>query len=55
MIGDENVHRVQALMDEVFGDANCVALIPFIKTTGKAAAALYTINDFLLWYAKDVS
>ena len=26
-IGDENVHRVRAVMDEVFGDGNCVSLI----------------------------
>jgi adenine-specific DNA-methyltransferase len=30
-IGDENVHRVRAVMDEVFGDANFVALITFKK------------------------
>ena len=28
-IGDENVHRVRAVMDEVFGDENFVALITF--------------------------
>jgi len=32
-IGDENVHRVRALMDEVFGAANSVSLIGFAKTT----------------------
>src|SRR6266511_1099433 len=50
-IGTENVHRVRALMDEVFGDQNAVAMIPFIKTTGKAGAQLDTINDYLLWYS----
>ncbi len=53
-IGDENVHRVRALMDEVFGDTNSVALIPFIKTTGKGGATLDNINDYLVWYAKDI-
>ena len=33
-IGDENVHLVRALMDEVFGDENFVALISLTKTTG---------------------
>jgi adenine-specific DNA-methyltransferase len=33
-IGDENVHRVRALMDEVFGDPNFVSLITIVKTTG---------------------
>ena len=32
-IGDENVHRVRAVMDEVFGEDNFVALISFQKTT----------------------
>ena len=30
-IGDENVHRVRALMDEVFGDSNFISLITFQK------------------------
>ena len=34
-IGDENVHRVRALMDEVFGDENFVRLITFVKTAGQ--------------------
>src|SRR6266511_3963474 len=32
-IGDENLHRVRALMDEVFGDDNFVALCTVRKTT----------------------
>jgi len=32
-IGDENVHRVRALMDEVFGDSNFIAEIRFRKKT----------------------
>lgn len=52
-IGDENVHRVRALMDEVFGDENHVALIPFKKTSGLASKYLDTVNDYILWYARD--
>ena len=33
-IGDENVHLVRAVMDEVFGSENFVSLITFQKTTG---------------------
>ena len=33
-IGDENVHRVRAVMDEVFGEDNFVAQIAFTKTGG---------------------
>jgi len=50
-IGDENVHLVRCLMDEVFGSENFVALIPFVKTTGKGATYLDIINDYLVWYA----
>src|ERR1700719_1280749 len=32
-IGDENVHRVRALMDEVFGEASFVTLITVWKTS----------------------
>src|SRR4051812_33127250 len=39
-IGEENVHRVRAVMDEVFGDENCVSLIHFQTTTGQAAEIL---------------
>ena len=52
-IGDENVHRVRGLMDEIFGDENFVSLISFVKTGGKGGALLDTINDFVLWYAHD--
>ncbi len=54
-IGDENVHRVRALMDEIFGDENAVALIPFVKTTGKGGANLDSINEYLIWYARDAN
>ncbi len=33
-IGDENVHRVRALMDEVFGDENFVSQIQVFKSWG---------------------
>ncbi len=52
-IGDENVHRVRALMDEVFGDNNSIALISVKKTGGVGAKYLDTIFDYLLWYGKD--
>ena len=50
-IGDENVHRVRALMDEVFGEQNFVALIDYAKTTGFSGRYLSSICDYLLWYA----
>ena len=52
-IGDENVHRVRALLDEVFGAGNFVAQIPFVKTSGKGGLLLDTVNDYLIWFARD--
>ena len=51
-IGDENVHRVRAMMDEVFGDENFCTQITFRKTTGKGSGLLDNTVDFILWYAK---
>ncbi len=54
-IGDENVHRVRAVMDEVFGDKNFISEIAFAKTTGLTANYLSSRFDYLLWYAKNKS
>ncbi len=53
-ISDENVHHVREIMDEVFGVENFVAVIIVEKTSGATTNALATINDYLLWYAKDI-
>jgi len=52
-IGDENVHRVRALMDEVFGDGNQVATISFQKTGSTDEALISKTVDYLLFYAKN--
>lgn len=52
-IGDENVHRVRAVMDEVFGDQNFVSLIAVQTTTGFETKYLGNMADYILWYAKD--
>jgi adenine-specific DNA-methyltransferase len=52
-IGDEYVHRVRGVMDEVFGEENSVALIPFVKTAGLGASGLPIVCDYLLWYARN--
>lgn len=54
-IGDENVHRVRAVMDEVFGENNFAALISVSKTSGLGATLLAGTQDFILWYARDKS
>lgn len=59
-IGDENVHRVRAVMDEVFGDENVISLISFSKSSSTNSPSgktdvLPATADFLVWYAKDAS
>lgn len=51
-IGDENVHRVRALMDEVFGADNRIMDIVFAKTVGQTSQFLPGITDYCLWYAR---
>lgn len=51
-IGDENVHRVRAVMDEVFGEQNFANQISFTKTSGSTADFLGGSLDFILWFAK---
>jgi adenine-specific DNA-methyltransferase len=53
-IGDQNVHLVRALMDEIFGSGNAVALITFSKTTSATNEFLSGVADYLLWFCKDV-
>ena len=51
-IGDENVHRVRALMDEVFGADNFVSQVTFRKTSPLSSGYLARINDYVLWFSK---
>ena len=51
-IGDENLHRVRALMDEVFGEDNFVSIIQFQKTGSQSGTLLANTVDFILWFAR---
>lgn len=51
-IGDENVHRVRSLMDEVFGNDTTVAQINFVKTANSSSNSLPQVTDTILWYSK---
>ena len=52
-IGDENVHRVRAVLDEVFGDENFLSQINVVKTSGLAAAdRMSSSTDYILWFSK---
>ena len=52
-IGDENVHRVRSLMDEVFGENSFISQIGVQKTGGFSQSIIGNIVDHLLWYAKN--
>jgi adenine-specific DNA-methyltransferase len=54
-IGDENVHRVRAVMDEVFGDENFASVITFQSTTSLGTIGLSAAGDYIVWYHKDKS
>src|SRR5690348_12998790 len=54
-IGDENVHRVRALMDDVFGVHNSISIIAFTKTTGATALRLPSTSDYIIWYAREAN
>jgi adenine-specific DNA-methyltransferase len=52
-IGDENVHLVRALLDEVFGSENFCGLITLKKASGATTNLVPGTTDFLIWYATD--
>jgi adenine-specific DNA-methyltransferase len=55
-IGDENVHLVRNLLDEVFGSENFVANIAFKKKKMPLGETyIFTMCDYILWYGKDAS
>ena len=57
-IGDENVHLIRSVLDEVFGAQQFVSEIAFLKTSGAGSPAIGTktvagVYDIILWYARD--
>ena len=51
-IGDENIHRIRALMDEIFGEDNFISLISFKKTGSLTDKRIASVSDYLVWYSK---
>ena len=54
-IGEENMHLVRSLLDEVFGTENLVRCIGFKKTVGQTSAFIPATFDYILWYGRDSS
>ncbi|MBK9945532.1 MAG: site-specific DNA-methyltransferase [Kouleothrix sp.] len=52
-ISDENVHRVRAVMDEVFGSQGFVSLITVQKTSAQDEELINSTADYILWYGKN--
>ena len=54
-IGDENVHRVRAVMDEVFGEDNFIALITVTEDSAgwHVRHICPIVYDYIVWYAKN--
>ena len=52
-IGDQNVHRVRVVLDEVFGEEAFVAQITFRVKSPLGVSDLARTTDFLLWYARN--
>ncbi len=52
-IGDENVHVVRSVLDEVFGSENFIATISYTKTSGQTSKYLSVTTDYIHWYSKN--
>lgn len=53
-IGDENVHRVRAVVEEVFGEENFVAQIAYVTTSGRQDAQIDSVTNHVVWFSKNV-
>ena len=54
-IGDENVHTIRAVLDEIFGERNFIGNIVCLKTSGQASRYLSGVFDYVLMYGKNTS
>jgi len=54
-IGEENLHRVRAVIDEVFGPQNQVACIAYRTSVGLGSEYIDPVCNYLIWAAKDLS
>lgn len=54
-IGDENVHRIRSILDEVFGEDNFLALINFKTADPLSQKGLPKAYSYIAWYARDAN
>jgi adenine-specific DNA-methyltransferase len=52
-IGDENVHRLRDVLDEIFGEQNFVSSISYKTSIGLGSEYIDNTCNYLLWYCKD--
>ena len=52
-IGEDNVHRVRSLMDEVFGADNFVSTVTYKTSVGLGAELLDSTCNYIVWYARN--
>ena len=52
-MGEENIHRVRLVLDEVFGPENFVTTINYRTSSGFPTRAISRVGDYILWYGKD--
>jgi adenine-specific DNA-methyltransferase len=52
-IGDENVHRVRAVAEEIFGEGNFVSQISYRRAGFQTSGEIPNTFDFILWFARD--
>lgn len=52
-MGEENVHLVRSVTDEIFGKENFISQISFRTTTGLGDRYLDSSCNYLLWYARN--
>ncbi|MCX6121204.1 MAG: site-specific DNA-methyltransferase [Ignavibacteriales bacterium] len=52
-IGEENVHLVRSVLDEVFGSENYCSQIAFRTATSQPTNLIACVYDYAIWYAKD--
>jgi len=51
-IGEENIHRVRSVMEEVFGEENFICQINYQTSIGLGGAFLDSVTNYIIWFSK---